>query len=110
MNLHYLYLVSFLIIILPSFIILFYLGHKRLSKYWHVPLYVGGIGFIFAASEGIAFNWQLWADNEKYILPYRFLNAQIETYLLNFLLFTAIACSTVIMVKRKPRPLYTRRR
>jgi hypothetical protein len=103
MNKHYFYLISYLVILIPVLAFLLYKGHRKLSKHWHVPLYLGLVGLIFASSEGVAFNWGVWSDNPSYVLPFRLLNAQIETYLLNFLVFAAIASSTVIMMGRRQR-------
>ncbi len=101
MNRQYLYLFSFLVLILPALGFIFYKGHKKLNKHWHVPIYIGFVGLVFAASEGVAFNWQLWKYNPDYTLPARIFNVQAETYVLNFLLFAFIACCTVILMSRK---------
>jgi lycopene cyclase domain-containing protein len=103
MNMSFLYLVSFLVILIPALLLLFTWGHKRLSKHWHVIVYVGLIGVIFAASESIALKWQLWQYNDFYILPTRIFNAQLETYILNLLVFMAIACSTILLMRKSKK-------
>ena len=103
MNTHLFYLVSFIVILIPVYACLIKFGEEDIKIHWRVVLAVAIVGLIYAATEGIAFSWKLWADNPKYTIDHRFLNTQLETYLLNFLVFGAIACSTVILMDRKQK-------
>lgn len=101
MNAHLLYLASFIALLIPVFACLILFGEKDIKIHWKVILAVSIVGLTYAAAEGVALSWNIWQDNPNYILGHRIFNAQVETYLLNFLLFGAIASSTVILMDRK---------
>ncbi|MDO8591753.1 MAG: hypothetical protein Q7R60_02400 [bacterium] len=101
MSPHLLYLASFIALLIPVFACLIVFGERDIKIHWKVIATVSVIGILYGAAEGIALSWNIWQDNPSYILGHKIFNAQIETYLLNFLLFGAIASSTVILMDRK---------
>ena len=78
---------------------------RRLRPYLKLLVVLGALGAVNAATEGVAFWLHLWHDNPALILPLRLFGAQVETYVINALLFPAIGAATLLLI-----PYFDRRR
>ena len=105
------YLISILLITIIVLLDEWIIGGKKLRPYWRIVIVTSFFGLFYAMTEAAALKWLVWSYNPDKILNIQLLGVQIETYLLNILIFPIISSSTLLLIHlRHKRSRKTARR
>ena len=95
------YLISILLITIAVLLDEWIVGGKKLRPYWLIIIITSFFGLLYAMTEAAALKWLVWSYNPDKVLNIQLLGVQIETYLLNILIFPIISSSTLLLMHLK---------